>query len=118
MVDGKGPAGARRAAFDFPQVDKPRTANCLEAMRVIAQTHQVSVAQIALAWLLAKPFVTTVIIGAKTMEQLTDNIASARVRLSAEEVATLDAVSQLPTEYPGWMLEFQGASRVKPPVKE
>lgn len=118
IADGKGPPGARREKFDFPQVDRPRTANCVEAMRVIAQAHQVSVAQIALAWLLAKPFVTTVIIGAKTMEQLNDNIASARVRLTAEEVATLDAVSQLPAEYPGWMLEFQGAARIKLPVKE
>ena len=50
--------------------------------------------------------------------RLSHSIASARVRLSAEEVATLDAVSQLPAEYPGWMLEFQGAARVKPPVKE
>jgi len=117
-ADGKGPEGARRTSFDFPVVDKPRTARVIEAMRPIAQAHQVSVAQIALAWLLAKPEVTTVIIGAKTMEQLDDNIASTRVRLSENELKSLDEVSTLPPEYPGWMLSFQGQARAKPPVKE
>ena len=117
-ADGKGPEGARRIAFDFPVVDKPRAARCVEAMRPIAQAHQVSVAQIALAWLLAKSFVTTVIIGAKTLEQLDDNIASSRVRLTAAELQSLDEVSALPSEYPGWMLGFQGQARPKPPVKE
>jgi aryl-alcohol dehydrogenase-like predicted oxidoreductase len=78
----------------------------------------VSVAQVALAWLLAQTAVTTVIIGAKTAEQLDDNIASAKVRLSAEEIKTLDEVSALPPEYPGWMLSFQGQARAKRPYKE
>jgi aryl-alcohol dehydrogenase-like predicted oxidoreductase len=117
-VDGKGPEGARRTSFDFPLVDKPRAARVVEAMRPIAQAHQVSVAQIALAWLLAKPFVSTVIIGAKTVEQLDDNIASARVRLAEDELKSLDEVSALPPEYPGWMLSFQGQARAKPPVRE
>jgi aryl-alcohol dehydrogenase-like predicted oxidoreductase len=108
-ADGKGPDGARRASFDFPFVDKPRAARCVEAMRPIARAHGVSVAQVALAWLLAQTAVTTVIIGAKTLEQLDDNIASAKVRLSAEELKTLDEVSALPPEYPGWMVEFQNA---------
>jgi aryl-alcohol dehydrogenase-like predicted oxidoreductase len=117
-ADGKGPEGARRTSFDFPVVDKPRTARVIEAMRPIAQAHQVSIAQIALAWLLAKPQVTTVIIGAKTMAQLDDNIASTRVRLSEAELKSLDEVSALPPEYPGWMLSFQGQARAKAPVKE
>ncbi len=117
-ADGKGPDGARRASFDFPFVDKPRAARCVEAMRPIARAHGVSVAQVALAWLLAQTAVTTVIIGAKTAEQLDDNIASAKVRLSAEELKTLDEVSALPPEYPGWMLSFQGQARAKRPYKE
>jgi aryl-alcohol dehydrogenase-like predicted oxidoreductase len=117
-ADGKGPEGARRANFDFPFVDKPRAAHCVEAMRPIAKAHGVSVAQVALAWLLAQTAVTTVIIGAKTLEQLDDNIASAKVRLSAEELKTLDEVSALPPEYPGWMLSFQGQARAKRPYKE
>jgi aryl-alcohol dehydrogenase-like predicted oxidoreductase len=99
-------------------VDKPRAARCVEAMRPIAAAHGVSVAQIALAWLLAQPAVTTVIIGAKTLEQLDDNIASVKVRLSAEELKALDEASALPPEYPGWMLSFQGQARAKRPFKE
>ena len=115
--EDKGPAGARRAAFDFPLVDKQRAFNCVDAMRPLAQQRQVSVAQIALAWILSKPFVSSVIIGAKSMDQLRDNIAAVHVQLSDEEIKALDGVSQLPVEYPGWMLAFQGQNRSKPPVK-
>ena len=117
-ADGKGPEGARRTSFDFPLVDKARAARCVEAMRPIAAAHGVSVAQIALAWLLAQPAVTSVIIGAKTLEQLNDNIASVKVRLSAEQLKSLDEVSALPPEYPGWMLSFQGQARAKRPFKD
>jgi aryl-alcohol dehydrogenase-like predicted oxidoreductase len=116
--DGKGPEGARRTNFDFPLVDKPRAFRCVDAMRPIAQAHQVSVAQVALAWLLARPAVTSVIIGAKSVEQLEDNIASTKVRLTDQDLKALDAVSQLPPEYPGWMLAMQGQYRAKPPFKE
>jgi aryl-alcohol dehydrogenase-like predicted oxidoreductase len=116
-AEGKGPEGARRTSFDFPVVDKARTARCVEVMRGVAQAHRVSVARIALAWLLAKPYVTTVIIGAKTVEQLDDNIASTQVQLRDEELKRLDEASALPPEYPGWMLSFQGQARAKPPVK-
>ena len=114
--DDKGPAGARRASYDFPVVDKPRAFRCVETMRPIAERLQVSVAQVALAWLLAKPHVTSVIIGARTMDQLKDNIAACSVSLTAEDMAALDEVSALPAEYPGWMLALQGKYRAVPPV--
>jgi aryl-alcohol dehydrogenase-like predicted oxidoreductase len=117
-AEDKGPAGARRASFDFPVVDKARAFKCVDAMRPMAARRKVSVAQIALAWLLAKPYVTTVIIGARSMEQLRDNIESTRVKLDEAEIALLDEVSALPPEYPGWMLAYQGQARAKPPVKE
>jgi aryl-alcohol dehydrogenase-like predicted oxidoreductase len=117
-ADDKGPAGARRTTFDFPVVDKQRAFRCVDAMRPLAQQHRVSVAQIALAWILNKPFVSSVIIGAKSMDQLRDNIAASRLQLTADEIKVLDEVSQLPPEYPGWMLAFQGQYRAKPPVKE
>jgi aryl-alcohol dehydrogenase-like predicted oxidoreductase len=98
--------------------DKPRAFRCVDAMRPMALARKISVAQVALAWLLAKPFVTTVIIGAKSMEQLRDNIDSTRVRLDAAEMQQLDTISALPVEYPEWMLAFQGQARAKPPVKE
>jgi aryl-alcohol dehydrogenase-like predicted oxidoreductase len=71
------------------------------------------VAQIALAWLLQQPQVTTVIIGAKRSEQLADNVAATKVTLSADELRVLDGVSRLSAEYPGWMLERQGEYRRK-----
>jgi aryl-alcohol dehydrogenase-like predicted oxidoreductase len=110
--DGQGPEGSRRASFDFPPVDKERAFRVIDAMRPIAKSHGASVARVALAWLLHKAPVTSVIIGAKTMEQLNDNIAAADLQLSKEEMAALEQVSALPSEYPGWMLERQSADRL------
>ena len=87
-------------------------------MRGVAQAHDVSVARVALAYVLAKPFVTSVIIGARNTEQLEDNIAAADLKLSHDELKHLDAVSELGPEYPGWMFARQGGNRVpKPFVK-
>jgi len=116
--DGKGPAGSRRNEFDFPVVDKERAFACVDAMRPMAEQRGVSVARIALAWLLAQPAVSTVIIGAKTVDQLHDNIAAGNIELSVEELAVLDEVSKLPPEYPGWMMEMQGKYRTTPPVRD
>jgi aryl-alcohol dehydrogenase-like predicted oxidoreductase len=113
--DSNGPEGARRAAFDFPPVDKDRAWKCIDAMRQIGNAKGVSVARVALAYVLAKPFVTTVIIGAKTMEQLDDNLESAKFAFTADEMKILDDVSASPAEYPGWMLARQGAERVPQP---
>ena len=110
--DGQGPEGARRATFDFPPVDRERAFRIIDVMRPIAEAHGVSVARVALAWLLHQPVVTSVIIGAKRLEQLKDNLAATELRLSAEELQKLDAVSVLPPEYPGWMLERFGADRL------
>jgi aryl-alcohol dehydrogenase-like predicted oxidoreductase len=81
-------------------------------MRPIAQAHGVSVARVALAWLLHRPAVASVIVGAKTLEQLADNLAASELQLSAPELATLDEVSKLSREYPGWMFERQLADRI------
>ena len=110
--DSKGPQGSRRVSFDFPPVDKERAFACVDAMREVAKRHNVSVARIALAWLLHRPFVMSVIVGATTIEQLDDNLAATEVSLSAEDLGALDRVSALPAEYPGWMMERQGADRV------
>ena len=109
--DRQGEQGSRRVDFDFPPVDKERGYNVIDAMRPIAEAHGVSVARIALAWLLHQPVVTSVIIGAKRPEQLADNLAAVDVRLDKEQLAAMDAVSRLPPEYPGWMFERQGAGR-------
>jgi aryl-alcohol dehydrogenase-like predicted oxidoreductase len=105
--DKAGPEGARRSSFDFPPVDRARLPRVLEALRKVAGESGVSVARIALAWQLTRPFVTSVIIGAKNREQLADNLAAADVTLSPEQVKALDEASALPPEYPGWMLAAQ-----------
>ncbi len=110
--EGKGPEGARRTSFDFPPVDRERTFRVIEAMRPIAHSHGVSVARVALAWLLHQPHVTSVIIGAKTREQLGDNLAASELKLAAQELATLGEASALPREYPGWMIERMTGERV------
>ena len=110
-----GPEGARRVAFDFPPVNKDRAWACVDAMRAVGEAHGVSVARVALAYVLAKPFVMSVIIGAKTMEQLGDNLEAAKLTLSADEIKTLDEVSKLPQEYPGWMVSRQGDGRAPQP---
>jgi len=106
-IDQPGPQGARRSSFDFPPVDKPRAAKVLEAMREVSKATDLSVARVALAWMLTRPFVTSIIIGAKNRAQLDDNLAASEVKLAAEHLSKLDAVSALPPEYPGWMLAWQ-----------
>jgi aryl-alcohol dehydrogenase-like predicted oxidoreductase len=103
----------RRAQFDFPPVDRDRAYGVIDAMRPIAEAHGRSVAQVALAWLLHQPFVTSVIVGAKRVDQLRENLQTVNIELSPEDLATLDAASVLPTEYPGWMLDRQGANRAQ-----
>jgi aryl-alcohol dehydrogenase-like predicted oxidoreductase len=109
--EGFGPAGSRRATFDFPPIDRERAFRVIDAMRPIAAAHGASVARVALAWLLHQSAVTSVIIGAKTNEQLVDNLGAADLRLTPDEMSALDSASALPAEYPGWMLERQSAER-------
>ena len=103
--------GSRRIAFDFPPVDKGRAWDCIDAMRPIADAHGVSVARVALAWLLHQPQVTSVIVGAKRPDQLADNIAAAQLHLADDELQKITEVSNLAPEYPGWMFERQGENR-------
>lgn len=107
----QGPEDSRRLNFDFPPVDKEKAFDIIEVMQQIAQQKGISVAQLALAWLLHQPAVTSVIIGAKKTEQLEDNLKAIDVKLTQEELQQLDEVSKLQPEYPGWMLERQGQDR-------
>ncbi len=110
--ENQTPEGSRRSTFDFPVVDKERAWNVIDVLTPIAKNHNCSAARVALAWLLSKPVVTSVIIGAKRLEQLEDNVAATEIELTAEEIRQLDEVSTLPPEYPGWMLATQGADRL------
>ncbi|GAB3645921.1 aldo/keto reductase [Ramlibacter alkalitolerans] len=111
--DQQAEEGSRRTAFDFPPVNKDRAWDVVDVMREIAQARGCTVPQVALAWLLHQPQVTSVIVGAKRPEQLADNIGATEVRLEAGDLERLDAVSKLPAEYPGWMFERQGEARRK-----
>jgi aryl-alcohol dehydrogenase-like predicted oxidoreductase len=102
---------SRRDEFDFPPLNKEKTYNIIDVMTEIGREREVSAARIALAWLLRKNCVTSIIIGAKNNEQLMDNIASTGLYLSDEEMEKLDNVSELTPEYPGWMVTRQSEGR-------
>ncbi len=109
--DGAGAEGARRANFDFPPVNKDRAFDIIDVLEPMAKEKGSSVAQLALAWLLHQPVVSSVIIGANKPEQLADNLLATEVKFSEAELLQLDEVSKLPGEYPGWMIERQGGDR-------
>ncbi len=108
---GEQDANARRTNFDFPLIDKEKAYSIIDVMQAIADAKKISVAQVALAWLLAQSVVTTIIIGAKSPAQLEDNLKSVDVQLTQQELVQLNEVSALSPEYPGWMLAFQGGDR-------
>ncbi|MEI6061420.1 MAG: aldo/keto reductase [Bacteroidota bacterium] len=103
---------SRRDTFDFPPVNKTKAYDIIDVLLQIGTNHQVSAAQVALAYILSKPAVTSIIIGAKKNEQLLDNIASTELKLTQDELQQLDAISALTPEYPGWMLERQSQGRM------
>ncbi|CCH57276.1 aldo/keto reductase [Fibrisoma limi BUZ 3] len=110
--DNKPSDGSRRLNFDFPPVDQEYAYDIIDVMKRIGDEHGVSVAQVALAWVLKKPGVTSVIIGAKNNDQLTDNIKATELKLTDEQMAELDKVSAKPKPYPQWMIERQGNDRI------
>jgi aryl-alcohol dehydrogenase-like predicted oxidoreductase len=110
------PEGTRRSEFDFPIVDKERAWNVIDVLTPIAQAHHCSIARISLAWLLAQPMVTSIVLGAKHLDQLKDNVACIDIKLTPEELKKIDEVSGLPAEYPGWMIAAQSIGRLAPPT--
>jgi aryl-alcohol dehydrogenase-like predicted oxidoreductase len=109
--DNPNPDGARRTAFDFPPIDEARGFDAVEALDAIAKQKGVSVAHVALAWLLAQKGVTSIIIGANKMSQLEDNLKAAEIELTAEEVEQISLTTAPPAMYPQWMIERQNAGR-------
>jgi len=103
---------SRRDTFDFPPIDKEKAYDIIDVMLSIGKAHGVSAAQVALAWLLTKPGVTSIIIGAKKHEQLLDNLASLKLQLTPNDLQKLDEISALKPEYPGWMIARQMQGRI------
>jgi len=102
----------RRANFDFPPIEKEKADRIVVVMREIAKKHGVSVACVGLTWVRQKPFITSTIIGATTMQQLDDNLASVNFSLPAEDMAKLDDVSAERTQYPYWMISRNNVTRI------
>jgi aryl-alcohol dehydrogenase-like predicted oxidoreductase len=109
--DNEKAGDSRRDVFDFPPINKEKAYDIIDVISDIGKQHNVSAAQIALAWVRLQKGITSTIIGAKTVEQLNDNIKSTEVELSVDELKRIDEVSALPKEYPGWMVERQSADR-------
>lgn len=107
---------SRRDTFDFPPVNKGKAYDIIDVMTKIGNGHKVSAARVALSWLLTKPGVTSIIIGAKKKEQLLDNIECTGLQLSNEELGDLEAISALSQEYPAWMVNRQLTGRYPEPI--
>lgn len=105
----QSPADTRRATFDFPPVDRERAFRIVDAIRPIADAHDTTVARVALAWLLHRPGVMSVIVGAKSVAQLDDNLAASGLALTPDDLATIGAASAHAPEYPQWMIDRQNS---------
>jgi aryl-alcohol dehydrogenase-like predicted oxidoreductase len=101
----------RRDNFDFPPINKDKAFDIIDVMSKIGDRYGVSVARVALSWTKEKTGVTSVIIGAKSQEQLLDNLACTQLQLTPDEMKELDAISALTPEYPGWMVDRQLTGR-------
>ena len=108
------PPGSRRASewSEPPIYDEDKLYDTIEAVVEVAEGRGVAPAQVALAWLLERPGVTTVIVGARTEEQLADNLAAADLKLSAQETARLEEVSRPQLIYPYWHQAMSASDRL------
>ena len=98
---------SRRDSFDFPPINKEKAYDIIEIMASIAKQYDVSVATVALNWVMKQPGITSTIIGAKSVEQLNDNIKAVNLELTPLEIKHLNEASALAPEYPGWMVNRQ-----------
>jgi len=98
---------SRRDSFDFPPINKDKAYDIIDVMAAIADQHNVSVATVALKWVIAQPGITSTIIGAKNLEQLNDNVKAVNLDLTSEDLKQLNEASALTSEYPGWMVNRQ-----------
>lgn len=108
---GTADTDARRAKIQFPPVDEARTFDIIDTLKGIAERHGASPAQVALAWLLSRDVVTSVIVGIKRPEQLDDNLGALELVLTQDDLAALDEVSRPPAAYPGWIQTYNAKAR-------
>ncbi len=103
--------GSRRDDFDFPPIDKEKAYDIVDVLATVAKNHDVSIAQVALAWVRVQQGVTSTIIGARRVDQLKDNIASVNIEFGSDELQLIDDISAMAAEYPAWMVEVQSGDR-------
>jgi aryl-alcohol dehydrogenase-like predicted oxidoreductase len=104
--------GGRRDELNFPPVNRDKAFDILDLLRPMAEKRGVGLARLSLAWLLHQPVVSSIILGVKSISQLEDNLGAAEISFSEQELSVLDAVSALPPEYPGWILDYSKGDRV------
>lgn len=109
--DTPNPEGGRRTGFQFPPIDEARGFDAVAALERIAKDKEATVAQVALAWLLARPGITSIIIGANRQSQLEDNLKAADLQLAAAEIEVLSATTAPAPQYPQWMIARQNEGR-------
>jgi aryl-alcohol dehydrogenase-like predicted oxidoreductase len=107
------PEGARLNQFKLPPIDVEQGYDVVDVIQHIAQAHDASPAQVAISWILTKPFISSVIVGANKMHQLEDNLKAADLTLSTSEIGQLDALTAPPSLYPGWMQAMGWDAKVK-----
>ncbi|GAC1398438.1 MAG: aldo/keto reductase [Vulcanimicrobiaceae bacterium] len=103
--------GTRRGAMAFPPVELERAYDIIDVLEAIATEKHATVPQLAIAWLLHRPRVTSVVIGARRVEQLDDTLAAVSITFAPDELRELDRVSALAIEYPGWMIDLWSGAR-------
>ncbi|MEA5505791.1 aldo/keto reductase [Halotia wernerae UHCC 0503] len=107
------PEGARLNEFKLPPIDVEQGYDLVDAIKPVAEAHDASSAQVAIAWILTKPFISSVIVGANKMHQLEDNLKAADLTLSTAEIHQLDTLTAPPSLYPGWMQALGWDAKVK-----
>ena len=112
----QAPVGSRHLSDwgEPPVYDPEGLYDLVEILIGIAEQHEVSAAQVALAWTLGRPGVTSLVVGARTGDQLADNLEAASLRLTDEERARLDAASAPPLIYPYWHQAKTARDRLSP----
>ncbi len=104
--ENPGDADDRLAAYEGLPIDKDKGFAVIDRLREIAAGHGATVAQVALAWLLARDAVSSVILGASKLHQLEDNLAAVNVALTPDEAKELDRMTRHPRAYPGLMIDW------------
>ncbi|MCM0080171.1 aldo/keto reductase [Geomonas sp. Red32] len=110
--DNPGGGGGRLSGFDIIPFDRDKGYQLIDVLREIAEAHLTTVAAVSLAWLLTKRCVASILVGASKLAQLHENLKAASLVLSAEELARLNQLTEIPKAYPEWMIPIMSDARV------